>query len=54
MLVHMERTKLLQYDFEREVWRWDLQGIAALNIYDDVVDIALEELQTSIFLSLGN
>ncbi|MEO8183344.1 MAG: AAA family ATPase [Deltaproteobacteria bacterium] len=43
-LQEIERQKLLHFDAEGRSWRWDLAGIEAAHVTDNVVDLILEKL----------
>jgi predicted ATPase len=44
MLILINSSKLVTFNYDNRVWEWDLQKIAAMNVSEDVVDFLLEEL----------
>jgi predicted ATPase len=44
MLSKMNSTKLITFYYEDKKWEWDLPGIAALNVLEDVAMFLLEDL----------
>lgn len=44
MLLQMNSSKAISFNYQNKKWEWELAKIAVLNVSEDVIDFLLEEL----------